>query len=229
MTSSLGRFIGPAIIASVFSAVPAHASEQATLTDEPWVGVTLTLGSFSPQIGDGALRSAYDSSFASTGAPFFVLTLTRYLQNLTRSSIGVFGVEVGGGVWAVGTSTGSLRVVPLRAGLAYRFDLLRRHTSIPVLLYARAAFDGWIWASGDGFAVPVDVGTATGGVSTGIDFAGGIALDLTAIDERSRRRFASASIVLEFSQSWIDDFGINGGAALDLTSTRVSVGLALDF
>lgn len=228
----------------VFSAVVLLASLSASAAigpsyESPRSGVIeVKLGGYRPFVDrtaglDGA--TPYASTF---GNKAMLLGEIEYDHMLYQQlgSLG-FGLSIGyaekyGRATVVGTGepaaeSTSLKVLPLRLLGVYRFDYGALHYGIPFTPFVKAGLVyAPFWAT-----TGAGIENASGG-QWGYMFSGGIGFMLDFIDPRIQRDFDSEMgvnhtyVFAEYTLEEINDFGTGG---LDLSSRRLSIGLAFDF
>jgi hypothetical protein len=107
---------------------------------------------------------------------------------------------------------------------AYRNDALLTNYAVPLLFYADAGVDYYVW-SGDG-AFVID-GDGSGGTS-GIHAGAGVGLDLDFGNHDRKKSYETCALVFYIGQSWIDDFGGDDGGHHDFSATHLRLGLTID-
>ena len=135
----------------------------------PQFGFELRFGPFRPQIGTADERAAYDAVYGNDDSLFEDRPLMKQLEVswYPWSRFGVGGLFFRIGHWrASGTTrdcgeggcTGdglegsvagnektSLTILPLTLGAVYKLDLLKERFYIPLVPYAKAGFDYFLW------------------------------------------------------------------------------------
>jgi hypothetical protein len=206
----------------------------------PWVDRPLTCG------GTGEPACPYKSILG--GAMLLVeLEIERELfQAFGSASIGLtlgYGEKYGHSTTQtndVGEATG-LRVLPMKAIAAYRFDWLAIRYGIPLVPYVKLGFElaHWWVMKGGGTEVATD-GTTGAGWTYGVVGAGGLAFQLDILDQRLARDFDNGLgvnhtyIFGEFNIAEVNNFGqkTDDGTtarALDLSSRFFMFGIAFEY
>jgi hypothetical protein len=127
----------------------------------------------------------------------------------------------------------SLRMLPLRLLAVYRFDLLARRFSIPLVPFVKAGLTDTIWfvQKGDNGLAQFGDDKAIGG-KWGYELAGGLALCLNFLDPLLAREldddFGVNGVYLHAQWTYIsaNNFGRGG---MDLTTSTLQLGLGLEF
>jgi len=117
----------------------------------------------------------------------------------------------------------SMHVVPLQVFLAYRFDVLAQHWSVPLVPYGKVGAGAWLWWTG-----------GENGQRGGYSYGGGVQLLLDVLDPHLAREFDrnvgvnNSYLFVDWAGWQVDGFGDDDG--FDLSDDAVlSFGLALDF
>jgi hypothetical protein len=124
-------------------------------------------------------------------------------------------------------STG-FKVLPLRAFLTYRFDLLARLYNIPIVPFGRASLDRYQWwvLNGQG-NVANSQGLAGRGATNGYSFSGGAAFLLDFLDQDVARDMDrdlginDTYLFVDFTKSFVKDFG--SSKSWNLSDDRVTI------
>jgi hypothetical protein len=120
----------------------------------------------------------------------------------------------------------SMKVVPTRLTLTYRYDVLsNQYRWFPLAPYARFALDRYWWWVNNGAGNTANSAGKTGsGATNGYSITGGIALDLGAIDTSLAREMDRETginhtyLFVEITKSWVKDFG--SSSSWDLSDDR---------
>ncbi|HEY3449617.1 MAG TPA: MXAN_2562 family outer membrane beta-barrel protein [Myxococcales bacterium] len=205
------------------------------------------------EVNGGKFRPAVDGQAGLTGAP--------YKDIFGRNQMWVFGLEFDWEIWkgfgtlAAGLATDyavvyghgttisgkatsditSLNTVPVRLLAVYRFDLLARRWSIPLVPFVKAglAYTFWWVTNGGGGIAKNGTSEALGG-KLGYQLAAGLALELNFIDPWLSREldeeFGVNAVTLQaqFMRISADNFGISKGA-MDLSANTWMFGLGFEF
>ena len=197
----------------------------------------LRFGNYYPQIDEeaGLTDAPFERAFGTDGRLLAQAGLERYVFDAFGTlGIGVslgFSEFYGKGFFAEGPDAGersgdstSFTVVPLQAFAAYRFDVLAREASVPLVPYAKAGVGTWMWWTG-----------GESGQRAGYSYGGGMQLLLDFFDPRLAAEFDrevgvnNSYIYVDWAASRVDGF-IGDSEGFDLSDDGIlSVGLALDF
>ena len=127
----------------------------------------------------------------------------------------------------------SLRIIPLRASLVYRYDYSAHHHSIPLVPVLKAGLSYNFWRAKDPGGDTSQVGsTRASGGQAGWHVTTGLHLHLDFFDRRSAAAFdmtwGIANSYLFFEHTWnrVGDFGDGG---IDLSANHWAIGLAFEF
>ncbi len=137
------------------------------------------------------------------------------------------------------TDTSRLRLLPLRAGVVYRFDELVDRYRVPLAVSLKAGFDWYLWwvQSSNGVADhrPAEGGARTvgRGGTTGWHVSAGLHFLLDSLAPRMAQSFDNNSginstyLFAELLLTQVNDFG--GASSWDLSDTQLLFGLAFEF
>jgi len=140
-----------------------------------------------------------------------------------------------------GNGTTQLAVMPLSFEIAYRLDYLNRQWGIPFEAYTKLSFDYHLWWATTEGETAESTRTDENGETTTVSGSGGtpgmtasvglmLNLDwlepLTAVRAR-KNGIAGSYLFVEWN--WIKGDGFDQGKRLDLSSSSVAFGLAMDF
>ena len=125
------------------------------------------------------------------------------------------------------------RVIPLRAGLIYRYDYSAMHHNIPLVPKIKAGLDYHLWrvVGADGETAGTDAQRASGG-KFGWHVTAGLNFHLDFIDAGSAAAFDmtwginNSYIFAEYTWANVDNFG---GEGIDLSARHAAFGLAFEF
>ncbi len=140
----------------------------------------------------------------------------------------------------------ALRVLPMRAHVAYRFDYAAIRWGIPLVPYVKGGFQLVHWWATKGAQTEVAANQSTGaGWSYGLVATGGLAFMLDVLDRRLARDFDTGMgvnhtyLFAEFNYAEVNNFGqktrladgtpTNINAALDLSARYFMFGLAFEY
>jgi len=128
----------------------------------------------------------------------------------------------------------AFKVVPTRASLTYRFDLLANQYPIPLVPYARVSLDRYNWWINNGSGGTASAGGRSGrGATNGYSFSGGVAFLLDFIDRGLARDMDretginSTYVFVDFTKSYISDFG--SSSSWDISDDKVTISGGLLF
>ena len=118
----------------------------------------------------------------------------------------------GGGVSGDDTS---IKIIPTRLSLTYRFDVLAlRYRWLPLAPYGRVSLERYNWWVTNGVGDTAKAGNRSGrGATNGYSFSGGLALLLNSLDPTLGRDMDrdiginQTYLFVEFTKSYIKDFG----------------------
>ena len=165
------------------------------------------------------------------------------------SQWGSLDVGLGAGYWGksgkgrnldgtVSSDSTSIKIIPTRVTLTYRFDLFaNRYRWMPLAPYARFALERYNWwvTNGAGHVANFN-GKGASGATNGYSFSGGLALQLDAIDPQLARDMDRNTginhtyIFVEFTKSYIKDFGSSTSWNLsDDRAVQISGGILFVF
>ncbi len=242
--------VGAAVVGS---AAPADAAEQM-----PGWGAEIRLGPYQPRMGNLKEQEYYGDFFKDRSPLLKALEFERYLYDF----YGMVGVFARVGHWKVSghsircvdaagdyvecgdvDATGSesapdvsaMIIVPLSMGAIYRFTYLKTKLQIPLMFYAKAGLDYYLWwisANGETAQFPSDKATGeteAKGATTGFHVAAGVALNLDWIEGGSSGRKSFLDSYLFVEGKWTKANGFGNRAKPDMSASQVVFGLAFDF
>lgn len=125
------------------------------------------------------------------------------------------------------------RVIPLRAGLVYRYDYSALNHRIPLVPKIKAGLDYHLWrvVGADGETAGTDAQRASGG-KFGWHVTAGLNFHLDFIDEGSAAAFDmtwginNSYLFAEYTWANVDNFG---GEGIDLSARHFAFGLAFEY
>ena len=136
-----------------------------------------------------------------------------------------------------------LNVVPMSLLLSYRFDVLDRRFSIPIIPYVKIGLAYYVWWFGNSSSYVASVKTTdSSGADKSLDASGGslglvvhpgLALNLSALDPAAARAIDQevglnrVTAFVELNYSWVNGFG--QPRKLDLSDTSLNAGLGFEF
>ena len=115
-----------------------------------------------------------------------------------------------------------MRIIPIQAFLAYRFDVAAQRWNVPLVPYAKAGVGAWFWST-EGMS----------GRRGGFSYGGGLQFLLDVIDSQLAREtdrelgINNSYLYVDWAGWMVDGFGSDGIVLSD--DGIVSFGLALDF
>lgn len=220
-------------------AIPAHADDASPLPNTTIL--ELKLGFFEPRVGDspGVLGNPYVQTFGNSPMLLGVLEVDRSLLH-AYGYLGV-GLSVGYGekyakaLLADGTPSGEatgLIVLPIRAMVVYRYDVLAHVMHIPLVPYAELGPVLYPWWTEKGGSVEIVNGEKGSGFRFGWGFSLGLALELDFLNPTSSREAREDAGIHHFYLfgEFNDDFAANfGGAGINLGAAYFAFGIAFEF
>jgi hypothetical protein len=232
----------PAIaLAALVAAAPAAAQEQ----ESPrWGSFDLMLSGYRPKIdqefGAGA-PGPYQTAFGNGRG----LMVRFHAAKSLFTGFGSLEAGLGAGYFEkFGRGVNSLngqpadstgfKVLPLRAFLAYRFDLLARLYNIPIVPFGRASLDRYQWwvLNGQGNTAN-STGLVGRGATNGYSFSGGAAFLLDFLDSGVARDMDrdlginDTYLFVDFTKSFVNDFG--SAKSWNLSDEKVTISGGLMF
>jgi hypothetical protein len=225
------------------AALPTAAQEASEYASPRWGSFEFSLGGYRPNIdsefgGTGPFSTAFGGKRALMFRADFTYTLF--------ASYGSIDVGIGAGytqktgkgqlpAGGVSSDDTSLKIIPTRLTLTYRFDVLAiRHRWFPLTPYARISLDRYNWWVTNGLGNTAKAGDRSGrGATNGYSFSGGLAFLLDAIDPRLAREMDRDTginhtyVFVDFTKSYIKDFG--SGTSWNLSDDRVTISGGLLF
>lgn len=131
-----------------------------------------------------------------------------------------------------GNTPTRLTVIPLNAGLVYRFDLLDRRWGIPFVPYVRGGVDYYLWWDRVDGEISESGDREGMGATAGYHGAVGLAINLSFVEPRTaaaaaRRGIAGTFLTGEYRRTVADHFGRSN--RLEFSDMTWSVGLGVQF
>ncbi len=237
------------VVASVAIAATAQAEVEYDSTVTPnfasprWGSFEASISGYTPNIDAefGGTSAPYRTAFGD-GTHYLVRADLSYSIFIDKGTLDVgaglgFTQMNGHGLLPDGTVSSDLtrlRILPARILLTYRFDIPVVRYGIPLVPFARLTLDRyWWWAYNGGGNVANAAGAEGKGATMGWSIGGGLAFLLDWVDgELARALDRNTGInhtyaFVEFTKSFIDDFG--SSTSWDLSNTKVSISGGLLF
>ncbi len=228
-----------ALVATLVVLVPVVSQAQIKSNEDSRGVVEARIGSYVPEIDDAVDGSPYSSAFGESML-LFELEMDRQFWR----GVGTLGVAFNFGYMSVEgrsqTTSGSkspdktsLSIIPLRAGLVYRFDYLAVEHDIPFTLALKGGLDLYSWWVKAGDNLATANGKTGEGVTFGYHYAAGLHLLLDWFDESSADGLAldfgviNSYLFAEAQRSEVDGFGDD--KSIRLSDTHFSFGLAFEY
>ncbi len=222
-----------AVLAALAAATPAVAQESKYASPR-WGAFELSAGIYRPNIdsefgGSGPFSTIFGSGRGAMFRADFAYSLFVGYGSLDLG-LGVGytqrsgkGLTLAGAVSADDTS---IKIVPTRLSLTYRFDVLAlRYRWLPLVPFGRLSLDRYNWWVTNGGGGTASLGGKFGrGATNGYSFSGGVALLLDSLDPTLARDMDRDTginhtyIFVEFTKSYIKDFG--SSSSWDLSDNR---------
>ena len=221
-------------------APPPHAVAPRTLTLE------FKLGPYKPLIDREAALTGkpYETIFGNSSMLLFEFEIDRiFWQKFGTLAVGGsvgYAAKTGNALIAPGNpgegtpsgDTTTLRVIPVRLLLVYRFDVGAIRSGIPFVPYAKTGlvFEPW-WATKAG-SLEYANGKRALGAKWGWDITGGISLMLDFLEPRLAKDFSNdigishSYLFAEYTYANVNNFGSKG---LDLSSRHWMFGFSVDY
>ncbi|MFC1611573.1 MXAN_2562 family outer membrane beta-barrel protein [Myxococcota bacterium] len=239
-------FCLPVLVAvSLVHVRPAQAKREIL----PQWGFEFRLGAYQPTMGDREEQRYYRGFWGDTRPLMLALEFDRYLTYVFGGNLGVY-LQVGH--WKVsgktrlgapgtissdtaasaskGNTKNQLQIIPIGLGVVFRADFLKREWGVPLVGYAKAAFETVYWRCSVG-SKTCRLGSGTfEGWTTGLSGALGVALNLDWIATARAKKhqvFVDSFFFAEIRTIWGDGFGDK--KTLDVSDTMATFGIAFDF
>jgi len=231
------------LLAALAVALPAAAQEPSQFASPRWGSFEFSLGGYRPNIdsefgGTGPYSTAFGGKRALVFRADFTYTL---FANYGSIDVGIgagYTQRTGRGQKLDGTTSEdetSLKVVPTRLTLTYRYDVLaNRYRWFPLTPYARISLDRYNWWVTNGLGNTAKAGNRSGrGATNGYSFSGGVAFLLDAIDPLLAREMDRDTginhtyLFVDFTKSYVKDFG--SSSSWNLSNDRVTISGGLLF
>jgi hypothetical protein len=208
-----------------------------------WGSFEASVSGYTPNIDSefGGAANPYLTAFGS-GRHYMVRADLSYSIFVDRGTLDVglglgFTQMNGHGLNLDGTVSSDstrLRILPARLSVTYRFDIPAVRYGIPLVPFARLTLDRyWWWAYNGGNDIANANGLQGKGATMGWSFGGGFAFLLDWIDAELAREMDRDTginhtyVFVEFTKSYINDFG--SGTSWDLSNDRVAISGGLLF
>jgi hypothetical protein len=230
----------------VLVALAALLAASAAAAESPRSGsFELTLSGYHPSIDQefGGAATPYATAFGDGRGLMFRADVARSLF----TTFGTLDLGLGAGYFEkyghgqlpsggkAGDST-AFKVLPVRVSLTYRFDLLASQYNIPFAPYARASLERYTWWVQNGSGSTANANGLTGsGATNGYSFSAGLAFLLNFFDPGVAREMDRdlginhTYIFVDFTKSFIDDFGSRQSWNLSDDKTTIAGGLLFVF
>jgi MYXO-CTERM domain-containing protein len=234
--SRLGIWGVAGLVAGSVISLPSVASAESDL----YGTVELKLGGYYPAIDDEVASAPFEEVFGAGTLWFAELELGFYVwqgfgklglayhlgySSVTGNALAADGSEI--------SDETSFTVVPNRASLVYRFDILATDFYIPLVPVGKVGLDYWIWWSeGPDGETSTTTGSEAFGGKWGWHGSLGLHLLLDVIDPASAALFDhnwgvnNSYFFAEYVMSTVDDFG---GEGLDLSDSMWMFGLNFEY
>ncbi len=193
---------------------------EASLTGKPYEQI---FGDSSMLLFEGEVDKIFWQRFGTLGAGFSIGYAEKYGHAL---------LSQGANAGAPANESTSLKVVPMRLLVVYRFDYPALHMSIPLVPYGKAGLVATPWWTSKGGNAEFVNGERGSGVKYGYSFTGGVSLMLDFLEPRMAKDFttdvgvAHSYLFAEYIYEQVNTFG---KAGLDLSSRHFMFGFAMDF
>jgi hypothetical protein len=211
-----------AVLAMLAAAVPA-AAQESKYASPRWGAFEMSVGSYRPNIdsefgGSGPFSTIFGSGRGVMFRADFAYSLFVGYGSLDLG-IGVgYTQRTGKGQTLAGAASAddtSIKIVPTRLSLTYRFDVLAlRYRWLPLAPYGRVSLERYNWWVTNGSGDFASAGGKSGrGATNGYSFSGGLALLLNSLDPTLGRDMDRDTginqtyLFVEFTKSYIKDFG----------------------
>ncbi len=209
-------------IAALTAALPA-AAQESRFASPRWGSFELSLGGYRPNVDSEFGGSGpFNTVFGGGRALMFRLDVAYSLfVDYGSLDLGIgagYTQKTGKGQLPTGGAAPddtSLKIIPTRLTLTYRFDVLaNRYRWFPLTPYARVSLDRYNWWVTNGLGDTAKAGDRSGrGATNGYSFSGGVAFLLDAIDPDLAREMDRDTginhtyVFVDFTKSYIKDFG----------------------
>lgn len=242
----------------VCTAVAGMATPAIAAGPMPGWGAEIRLGPYQPRVGNKKEKDGYKDYFKDSSPLLKALEFDRYLYEF-YGMVGVFGRvghwkisgpshrcrNVDGDVTRCGTDdedsfvetsdVSAMIIVPLSMGAIYRFTYLETKLNIPLMVYAKAGLDYYLWwitANGETSTFRDSDGSpgdASKGGTSGFHFAAGLAFNLDWIESSAagHKSFLDSYLFVEGKMTKANSFGNRDKP--DMSANQIVFGLAFDF
>ncbi len=225
------------------AAAPLAAAQESPYASPRWGAFEVSLSGYRPRIDAefGGAATPYQTAFGGGRGLMFRVDLAKSLL----TEYGELDVGIGGGYWeklghgllpdgSASADSTMLKVVPSRLSVTYRFDYLANRYPIPLAPYVRLSFDRyWWWINNGSGGVAKASGKSGQGATNGYSFSGGIAFLLDFVDRGLARDMDRNTginhtyVFVDFTKSFIDDFGSK--SSWDMSDDKVTISGGLLF
>jgi len=221
-------------------APPPHAVAPRTLTLE------FKLGPYKPLIDREAALTGkpYETIFGNSSMLLFEFEIDRiFWQKFGTLAVGGsvgYAAKTGNALIAPGNpgegtpsgDTTTLRVIPVRLLLVYRFDVGALRAGIPFVPYAKTGLVFEPWWTTKGGSVEYANGNRGSGAKWGYGITGGISFMLDFLEPKMAKDFSNdvgishSYLFAEYTYANVNNFGSKG---LDLSSRHWMFGFSVDY
>jgi hypothetical protein len=244
MVRALVALAGISMAATAAAEVAYDGTEPAPSYASPrWGSVEVSVSGYTPMIDSefGGAANPYLTAFGSS-RHYLVRADFSYSIFVDKGTLDVgvglgftqmngHGLNLDGSVSA---DTTRLRILPARLSVTYRYDIPALRWGIPLVPFARLTLDRyWWWAYNGGNDVANANGLEGKGATMGWSFGGGLAFLLDWVDPGLARELDrntginNTFLFVEFTKSYIDDFG--SATSWNLSNDRVAISGGLLF
>ena len=234
------------VLSALAAGLPA-AAQESKYASPRWGGIELSAGPYRPNVdsefgGSGPFSTVFGNGRGVMFRGDFAYSLFVSYGSLDlgigagyTQKTGKGQLPNGGGASSDDTS---LKIIPTRVSLTYRFDVLAlRYRWLPLAPYGRVSFDRYWWWVTNGSGDTAKSNSLKGsGATNGYSFSGGLALLLDSLDPTLARDMDRDTginhtyIFVDFTKSYIKDFG--SSKSWDLSNDKkvqISGGLMFQF
>ncbi|BDG08879.1 MXAN_2562 family outer membrane beta-barrel protein [Anaeromyxobacter paludicola] len=230
-----------AVLALATAARAEDSSPEAPSLESPrWGSFEIRLSGYHPKIDSEFAGSftPYQNSFGDKRGWMGKLGVSKELYH----GIGTLEAGAAAGYWemyghghltkdpTVAADSTALKVIPLSLMLTYRFDWVAEQIGVPLAPYGRVSLDRMQWWVTDGSG-----GSSKSGATNGYSLTGGVALMLDFFDRSLAREMDRDTGInhtyafVDFTKSFIDDFGSKSSWDMSDSATTLTAGLLFVF
>ncbi len=234
------------LLASMLAATLPASAQESKYASPRWGAFEMSAGPYRPNIDSEFGGSGPFSTVFGNGRGVMFRADAAYSLFVDYGSLDVgigagYTQRTGKGQLPTGGASSddtSLKIIPSRVSLTYRFDVLAlRYRWLPLAPYARVSFDRYWWWITNGSGDTSRVGSRSGsGATNGYSFSGGVALLLDSIDPTLARDMDRDTginhvyVFVDFTKSYIKDFGSSSSWNLsDDRKVQIAGGLLFVF